>query len=405
MHVLVVAPEFPANQRQFVRALKEAGAAVTGIGEVPADSLPGELKGWLDGWERVRSVVDEGELFRAVRAVQQRGWVDRLEATVEAHILTTAKVREACSIPGLTYEAAVLCRDKTVMKEFLRKKGIPCAQSAAVDRVEDALQFAHSVGYPVIVKPLAGAGASGTYRCDDDDSLESALAESSVPGNSVAIEEFIEGHEGFYDTLTVRGQVGHEFISHYYPGVLHAMRTRWISPQILTTNRVDVPAYNELKVLGRKVIEALSLGTTATHMEWFYGPKGLKFSEIGARPPGVLTWDLYNAANDFDLYREWAFAIVHGRIDRRPSRRYSSGLIAIRPDRDGRVSHVENVDWLEQKYGSYLIDAHIQARGTPTGPVEAGFMANTWIRVKHPDYDTLRSILDDIARNVRVRAM
>jgi hypothetical protein len=41
-------------------------------------------------------------------------------------------------------------------------------------------------------------------------------------------------------------------------------------------------------------------------MEWFFGPKGLKFSEIGCRPPGVGVWDLYAAANEIDIYREWA---------------------------------------------------------------------------------------------------
>ena len=49
-------------------------------------------------------------------------------------------------------------------------------------------------------------------------------------------------------------------------------------------------------------------------MEWFFGPKGLKFSEIGCRPPGVGAWDLYPSGNDLDLYREWAHAIVHGHM-------------------------------------------------------------------------------------------
>ncbi|HRD84750.1 MAG TPA: hypothetical protein PLF63_06225, partial [Rubrivivax sp.] len=73
------------------------------------------------------------------------------------------------------------------------------------------------------------------------------------------------------------------FVSHYYPNVLEAMRTRWISPQIVSTNRVDFASYDEIKALGRKVIDVLGLESSATHMEWFFGPKGLKFSEIGCR--------------------------------------------------------------------------------------------------------------------------
>ena len=80
------------------------------------------------------------------------------------------------------------------------------------------------------------------------------------------------------------------------------MRTRWISPQFIATNRIDSePSYDEVKALGRRVIKLLGIETSATHMEWFFGPKGLKFSEIGCRPPGVRAWDLYNVGNDMDL--------------------------------------------------------------------------------------------------------
>src|SRR5262249_19237140 len=144
-------------------------------------------------------------------------------------------------------------------------------------------------------------------------------------GGTVAVEEFIEGHEGFYDTLSIDGRVCHEFISHYYPGVLEAMRTRWISPQVVTTNRLDAPGYLPLKQMGKAVITALGLSTTATHMEWFAGPKGLKFSEIGCRPPGVGVWDLYCAANDFDLYTEWASAVCYAKPIKPPSRAYAAG--------------------------------------------------------------------------------
>src|SRR5437762_5497939 len=86
MHVIFVEPNFPRNQREFPRALKSVGAHVTGIGESPQHALDAELKGWLDGYEQVRSVTDTGALYDAVKRIQSRGWVDRLEATVEAHI-------------------------------------------------------------------------------------------------------------------------------------------------------------------------------------------------------------------------------------------------------------------------------------------------------------------------------
>jgi formate-dependent phosphoribosylglycinamide formyltransferase (GAR transformylase) len=405
MHILFIEPAFPNNQREFVRALHSIGCRVTGIGERPYDWLDGELRYWLAAYERVRSVTDEQAVIEAVRRVQGREWVDRLEATVEAHILPIARVREACTIPGLSARTAYLCRDKVAMKDVLRRAGVPCAASAAISSPHEAQEFAARVGFPVIIKPRDAAGAAGTHRAGNWEALEDVLrATHVVDGASVAMEEFIEGHEGFYDTLTIEGRVSHDFISHYYPNVLEAMRARWISPQIVATNRMNEPGYGELLEMGRQVINSLGITTSPTHMEWFFGQKGLRFSEIGARPPGVGQWDVYCAANEFDLYREWALAVTYGRTDSRPSRRYACGMIALRPDRDGHISHYEGADEIFRRYGEWIVAHYFPPPGTPTQPVEAGYMANAWMRIRHPDYDHLREILNAVGENLKTRA-
>ena len=407
MHVVFVEPRFPANQKLFVKALAEVGATVTAIGEGSKDSLDDELKRWLTHYEEVRSVVDEEGVMRAVRFIQSRKQVDRLEAVVEAHIMPVARVREAAGIPGTSVRTAFLCRDKPAMKQLLREGGIPCAASTGASTVAEVREFVEQVGFPIILKPRAGAGASGATRVDSVADLEPALRQlgAGQPGWSIAVEEFIEGHEGFYDTLAIGGNVVHDFVSHYYPNVLEAMRQRWISPQFVATNRIDeAPAYQDLKLLGRKVVNLLGIETSATHMEWFYGPRGLKFSEIGCRPPGVRAWDLYNVGNDMDVYREWAMAITYGRPSQSASRRYSAGIIALRPDRDGHIAGYEGADAIGKAFGPNIIDAHLPHEGTPTQPVEAGYMANAWLRMKHENYDELRRMLDIVGQTVKVRA-
>ncbi len=406
MHVILVEPCFPVNQREFARALSSVGASVIGIGERPKESLDDDLCGWLSHYEQIGSVCDEDALLRTVRGVQERVPVERIEATIEAHIEPVARVREACGIPGTSTRTAFLCRDKPAMKEALRAAGIPCAQSIGTSNADEVRAFAAQVGFPLIVKPRSAAGASGTHHADSMEELEQVLRATGVDhGAPVAVEEFIEGHEGFYDTLAIDGQVVHEFVSHYYPNVLEAMRTRWISPQFVATNRVDsAPGYAEIKELGRKVIQVLGIGTSATHMEWFYGPKGLKFSEIGCRPPGVRAWDLYCAGNDMDLYTEWAMTVVHGRPSQTPSRRYAAGIIALRPDRDGHITGYDGLEEMQRRFGAHVIDAHLPPAGTPTQGVEAGYMANAWVRMRHPDFDELRAMLDAVGRTVQVRA-
>ncbi len=406
MNVVFVEPFFPSNQRQFVRALAEAGATVIGIGESPRDALDDQLKGWLEHYEQVGSVIDVEAMTRTVRWVQDKLWVDRIEATIEAHTLATAEIRQACTIPGTSVRTAWLCRDKPSMKQALREAGVPTAASAAASSAAEALAFAEQVGFPLILKPRSGAGAADTMRADGAADLDRALGVFGGQGvGSIALEEFIEGHEGFYDTITVNGQVAVDFVSHYYPNVLEAMRTRWISPEFISTNRIDTaPEYAELREMGRRVIAALGIETSATHMEWFFGPKGLKFSEIGCRPPGVGAWDLYSAGNEMDVYREWAQAIVHGGTSTPPSRRFASGMVALRPDSDGHITGYSGVEELHGQYGEYVIDAHLPPPGTATQAVEAGYMANAYVRMRHPDYDELRGMLDAVGRTLHVHA-
>ena len=406
MNVVFIEPFFPSSQRHFARALAEVGATVIGLGEFPGEALDDQLKGWLHHYEQVPSVTDVEAMIRQVRRVQDTLWVDRIEATIEAHTLSTARVREACAIPGTSVRTAWLCRDKPSMKQALREAGVPTAASAAVGNAAEALAFAEQVGFPLILKPRSGAGASGTMRVEDAAGLEHALGVFGDQGvESIAVEEFVEGHEGFYDTITIDGQVAVDFVSHYYPNVLEAMRVRWISPEFISTNRIDTVAeYAELRAMGQRVNAALGIGTSATHMEWFFGPKGLKFSEIGCRPPGVGAWDLYSAGNEIDLYREWAMAIVHGETGSAPSRRYASGMVALRPDQDGSITGYTGVEEMHRQHGEWVIDVHLPSPGTATQPVEAGYMANAYVRMRHPDYDALRAMLDTVGRTLHVYA-
>src|SRR6185503_3746859 len=182
------------------------GAAISAIGEGSKDSLDDELRRWLTHYEEVTNVCDEQQVFDAVRFIQRHKDIDRLEATVEAHIMPCAHVREKAGIPGTTARTAFLCRDKPAMKQVLREGGVPCAESTAAGTADEVRAFIERVGYPVILKPRDGAGASGAVRVDSDRELEPALR-ALGPGRSIAVEEFIEGHEGFFDTLTLRGEV------------------------------------------------------------------------------------------------------------------------------------------------------------------------------------------------------
>ena len=405
MHVLFLAPDLGNYSESFVEGLVSVGAKVTGIGVTPRERLAPILYRHLSAYEQVGRIFDSQVLLESAGRLAGSGSFDRIETIEEQLVEHAGFLRDRMSVPGLSEKTAILCRDKTAMKEHLRSHGIPCAQSASVESEGDALAFAERVGFPLILKPVAGFGSLSTYKVVSADELRLALSKLGQAGlRRIAIEEFVEGHEGFYDAIVDDTGVRHDFVSHYFPGCLEATGNRWISPQIVATNRIDLESYQEVREVGRRVIEALGLTRTATHMEWFFGPKGLKVSEIGARAAGEKIWDMYSVANDFSVYREWALATLGEAGQAQPSRRLAVGSVQVRPDRDGTISSYEGLDEIWERCGNMIYESQVPPPGSATKPLEKGYFCNTWFRLRHPDYDELRRALDFIGDTVRVRA-
>ncbi|MCA8973516.1 MAG: ATP-grasp domain-containing protein, partial [Planctomycetes bacterium] len=378
MHALFLAPDTHIYNHCFVRALKSLGIRVSAIGTASVGQLSAPVRKLLDGYRRCPSPLDQAAMRKAADELASPGF-DRVETIDEPLVESAAMLRHHFGLPGLSVETARLCRDKVAMKEFLRQRGIACARSGAVHDIAEAHAFAEREGYPLILKPVAGFGSLATYRVGDRAELDAALAKlKPSAGRPIAIEEFIEGHEGFYDTICDDRGIRHDFVSHYYPGCLEATRNRSVSPQIAVTNRIEDGGYGELRAMGKAVIEALGIRHAATHMEWFFGPKGLKFSEIGARPAGEMIWDMYRVANDFDVYREWALAILDRPSEQRPSRRCAAGSVQIRPDRDGRYAGHRGLQEAMRTFEKDIYDMAIPKPGTPTKPLDKGWLVNTW---------------------------
>ena len=404
-HVAFVGPDLFSAYHDMVRGLKKVGARVSAIGHTPKSKLAPALKARLDDYVQVGSLLDAQAILDGARQLAKKAPIDLLETGDEALVLLTAQVREKLGLPGLSAHSANLCRDKPAMKEALRAAGIPCAASAPISSLGELHAFAEQHGYPLVLKPRSALGGLGTFRVDGKVELEAAATRLKIDrGESAAVEEWNEGHEGFYDTLSIEGEVVHEFISHYYPNVLEALNQRAVSPQIAATNRVEAESYNELKEMGRKVVKVLGIGTSATHMEWFFGPKGLRFSEIGARPPGERIWDLYCWGNDLDLWLEWAMVVVHQRLGARPSRRFATGSVQVRPDRDGRFLGYDGLRDVFDRCRGMILDHRLPSRGTATDPIYKGYLNNVWFRLRHPDYDELRRAMDYIGHRLKVRA-
>ena len=85
------------------------------------------------------------------------------------------------------------------MKEYYAKAGLPTARYHLVEGLEDALEFANYVGYPVVVKPDNGVGANNTYKLKCDDDVRWFI--DTKDDNVYIMEEFVNGFVQTYDAI------------------------------------------------------------------------------------------------------------------------------------------------------------------------------------------------------------
>src|SRR5207237_9593450 len=143
-------------------------------------------------------------------------------------------------------------------------------------------------------KPLAGAGSMDTFRVDDQQALEEAVARL-MEYQEVNVEEFVDGEEFTYDTVCSNGTMHYFNIAYYRPRPLIARSIEWISPQTICLRDLSKPELAGGIAMGEEVLKALGFQTGFTHMEWYRKSDGeVVFGEIAPRPPGAHTTDLMN---------------------------------------------------------------------------------------------------------------
>ena len=113
-----------------------------------------------------------------------------------------AEICESCNIRFIGPSPAAMnaMEDKAVSRELAKKAGVACppGSEGLVDTEQEALETAKKIGYPVLIKAVAGGGGRGMRVVHNDISLikgyhtARAEAEKAFGNSGVYIEKFIE---------------------------------------------------------------------------------------------------------------------------------------------------------------------------------------------------------------------
>jgi biotin carboxylase len=398
----MISPGFPVEMAYFTRALAETGATVIGVGDQPVQVLPPEARSALAHYEHV-SLADENAVLDALQGLSRHASIDQVECLWEPYMVLAARIRETLGLPGMTVDQTRPFRDKELMKQVLDAAGIRTPRHASTGTVAGIYAAAEQIGYPLIIKPIAGAGSADTYRVDSLTELEAVLPMIGHV-HVVSVEEFIEAEEFTYDTICGAGAIRYENISWYRPRPLQARSHEWISPQTIALRELDRPELAGGLQMGRQVIDALGFTAGFTHMEWYRKADGeVVFGEIGARPPGARTVDVMNYACDADLFRLWASAVITGQAEP-VSRPYNAVSIFKRAQGQGHITHVEGLDQLLAAYGDRVCVLDLLPVGAHRRDWRATLISDGMIILRDPDLDRLVEIADRFGRELQLYA-
>ncbi len=404
MNVVFLSPGFPAEMPLFARGLAQIGARVFGVGDGPASSLPEEVRRALSGYLQVPKLLDEDAVVREVHDWMRGRSVECVECLWEVGVVLAAKLRDALGVPGMRVQQAVRFRDKESMKQALDLAGVRTPRHARARSAQEVREVAERFGYPLIIKPIAGAGSADTYPIHEAAELERALALTRhVP--EVSVEEYIEGEELTFDTVCANGEILFHNVAWYRPKPLIARLNPWISHQAVALRDTEVPDVAKGRELGTRVLQALGFQTGFTHMEWFLTPKGeAVFGEIGARAPGARLVHAMNYSCDADLFRGWAEATCLGRLPQDTRKKYNAALIFKRADGEGRILRYEGLDAILAQYGEHTPVVDLNPIGAPRRDWRASVVGDGWIVARHPNLETTLDIADRFATGFRIIA-
>ena len=401
--VVFVAPYFLEATLRFIDAVARLEEVRLGLVSTdPFEKLPAPLRRRLHAHWRIDDCLDVDQVVGATRALEGRlgGRPARLIGTLEELQEPLAVARERLGLPGLSPAAAANFRDKARMKRVLAEAGLPCARHRLVPAASEARAFAEEVGFPLVVKPPAGAGARNTFRVDDEAQLEATLrAQPPSPAAPVLLEEFISGEEHSFDAIVIDGKPAWHSISRYLPGPLEVLRTDWIQWCVVLPRDIEGPEFAPIRQAGFAALERLGMATGFAHMEWFRkNGGGIAISEVGARPPGAQFTSLLSWAHDVDFYRLWARLAALERFDP-PPRRYAVGCAYLRGQGPGRVQGVRGMETVARDVGSLVVEARLPQPGQAKA---ATYEGEGYVILRHPDTEVVERGLARVVTGLEV---
>lgn len=262
------------------------------------------LKQWgLSSCEaHICDLKDKSVLQTHLFKIQNRyGQIDRLLALSEYDLLLAASLREQNRIQGLRYHQAVYFKDKVLMKEKVEKSGLPVPRYR--DNIDEASvdSLIQECGFPVVLKPVAGAASQGVFVVKNPNELKALLPQMVCA--DYECEEYVQGPIFHADGFCFDGKIHFVKISRYLNTCLDFSRGKPLGS-------ITIPSsskfYDRCERHVASVLKSLELNEGPFHLEFILRANEQPcFLEVGARVGGGEIPFVMRDALNCDLMRIW----------------------------------------------------------------------------------------------------
>lgn len=349
MNFIYFSPNFPDYGWKFCHHLKQNGVNVLGIGDAPYDELLPELKEALTEYYRVDNLGDYDQVYRACAFLAfKHGRIDAIRSNNEFWLITEAKLRTDFNIDGIKYPEIMDHKQKSKMKAFFKKAGVPAAKWCLPATFAEGKAFTDENGFPVVVKPDDGVGATDTYTLHNEQEMADFFAQKpeNVP---YIMEEFINGHVETFDGITdINGDIRFCASQIYHQSLMDTV----VNDDCIMY-RSEPEMAKDVKEAGTKIVKAYGIKNTFFHFEFFRTDEGkIMALEVNMRPPGGMITEIYQASHDLDVYKLWADILIKGWSDENTKQRRYSGYASRKHRFRYALSHEE----VMERFGNHIME-------------------------------------------------
>jgi hypothetical protein len=338
MNFIYLSPHFPPNFYHFCVNLNELGVNVLGLADQDYASLRPELQYAFRDYYRVEDMHNYDQLLRACgHFIHRFGRIDRIDSHNEYWLETEARLRTDFNVEGPGIDQIARIKRKSLMKKMFAKAGVAVARGKVIRSLREAQRFIEEVGYAVVAKPDNGVGAAHTFKIHNE--VELAAFFRQKPPIDYLMEEFVKGQIFTFDGLTDKSGSPVFYTSHTYSqGIMETVNDDSL---IYYYSLREIPA--DLEAAGMRVLQAYQVRERFFHFEFFRSDRDQRIIalEVNMRPPGGLTTDMFNFANNIDIYREWANVVVHNRFTANYARPYHCCYISRKSSKRYTHTHDE----------------------------------------------------------------